>query len=257
MLLAQEPNALMDFLALIPDFIWPLIAVCIGGMLAWIPLRWQLKHDSKERERERQMSLRRDVYLFAAERIGQLLGYLSNFYQTREGGPEAYNEAIQKIHIIGTDETISAINQFNDHIVETFLELVPQKEEISFLEERGNLVMKVMQETVKSVEEMEKGVEDFKKVYDEKIKLTYELAGKCQQKTQLAEELLTPVIATIRRELNATFDEEAYRAMMKVSNDRWKENVEKYITSMKDRYEQGMRVLLKDTNKILEQLKDD
>jgi len=73
MLLAQEPNALMNFLRLIPDFIWPLIAVIIGGMLAWIPLSWQLIHDSKERERERQMSLRRDVYLFAAKKIGQLL----------------------------------------------------------------------------------------------------------------------------------------------------------------------------------------
>jgi hypothetical protein len=231
----------MSFLGLIPDFIWPLIAVVIGGMLAWIPLRWQLSHDSKERERERQMSLRRDVYLFAAEKIGQLLVYLASFYQTREGSPEGYNEAIQKIHIIGSDETILAINQFNDHIVQAFLEIVPQKEEINLLEERGNLV-------TRGIQGIEKSIDEFKKIYDEKIKLTYELAGKCQQKTQLAEELLTPVIFAIRKELNAAFDEEAYRAMMKISHNKWKGNVAKYIASMEDTYKQGMRILLKDAN---------
>lgn len=245
MLLAQEPNALMDFLALITDFIYPLIAVVIGAMLAWIPLRWQLHHDSKERERERIMSLRRDVYLSAAHKIGQLLGYLTNFFQTNEGTPEGYYEAIQQIQIIGSDETIVALNQFNDHIVKAFLELIPQKDEINLLEERGNLVMKCIPGAEESVQ---KRFEELTKIFDEKIKLTYDLSGKCQQNTQLAEELLTPVIVAIRKELNTAFDEDAYRAMMKVSHNKWKENVEKYIDSMKDRYKKGMLILLKDAN---------
>ena len=71
MVTEQEPETLIKFLGTIPSFIWPVICVVIGGVLTWIPLRWQLKHDSKEKERERQMSLRRDVYLFAAdERLG-------------------------------------------------------------------------------------------------------------------------------------------------------------------------------------------
>jgi len=176
------------------------------------------------------------------------LGYLANFYQTREGPPEGYNEAIQQIHIIGSDETIVALNQFNDHIVDAFLELIPQKDEINLLEERGNLVTGRLQGTEKSIQEIEKSLEEFKKIFDEKIKLTYELAGKCQEKTQLAEELLTPVIFAIRKELNAAFDEEAYRAMMKISHNKWKGNVAKYIASMEDRYKQGMRILLKDAN---------
>ena len=248
MLLAQEPNALMDFLALITDFIYPLIAVVIGAMLAWIPLRWQLHHDSKERERERMMSLRRDVYLSAAHKIGQLLGYLTNFFQTNESTPEGYYEAIQQIQIIGSDETIMALNQFNDHIVKAFLELIPQKDEINLLEDRGNLVMSCIKGAEESVQEIKKRFNEFTKIFDEKTKLTYELAGKCQQKTQLAEELLTPVVVAIRKELNTAFDEDAYRAMMKVSHNKWKENVEKHIASMKDRYKKGMLILLKDAN---------
>lgn len=243
MIIEQEPNTLIKILTSISNFILPLIGVIIGAVLAWVPLHRQLKHDSKEREEERQMSLRRDVYLFAAEVIGQQLSYLMNFYDTKESSPKGYEEAITKIHIIGNNETVAAINEFNDHMIESFCELIPKKDEINFLEQRGNLLTEGLK---KDLQEIEKSIEDFKKICDEKAKLTYKLAGECQQKAQLAEELLTPVIVAIRKELNAPFDEKAYRAMMKISHNKWKDNVEKYIASMKEKYTQGIQTLLKD-----------
>jgi len=252
MLMSQDPNSIIEYSKAIPDWVWGgiigVVGIIIGALLSWIPVILQLRHDAKERERERQMSLRRDVYLFATQKIGQLLGYLTDFYQTEEGLPEGYNEAIEQIRIIGSDETIVAINKFNDHMVDAFSELSPQKEEIRFLEERGKFVTSPELLKLKSIVEIQESLEKFKKVFAEKIKLTYELAGKCQQKTQLAEELLTPLVVAIRKELNTPFDEKAYRVMMKVSHSRWRENLEKYVASMKDSYEHGMQILLNDAD---------
>lgn len=223
-----------------------IIGIIIGAALSLIPLLLRLKHDSREREKERQMSLRRDVYLSAAEKIGQQLSYLTSFYLTKDPLPKGYEEAMTKIHIIGNNETVAAINEFQDHIVEAFCELIPKKDEIDFLQERVNFLTEGLKN---DPQEIEKSIEEFQKIYDEKAQLTYELAGECHQKAQLAEELLTPVIVAIRKELNTPFDEEAYRAMMKISHNKWKKNVENYIASMKEKWTQGMQTLVKDAQK--------
>jgi hypothetical protein len=196
-------------------------------------LRWQLKHNSNEKERDRRMSIRRDTYLFAAEKIGQQLNFLSGFYQTKGPLPEGYEEAKTKIHIIGSDETIKSLNEYNDHMVDTFAELVPQKYEIDLLEQKIDFITEGLK---KGMQDPNKSIEEFKRIFSEHHKLTYELASKCQQKTQLAEELLIPVIVAIRKELDSPFDEKAYREMMKISHNKWKKNIEKYIASMKDKY---------------------
>ena len=80
MLMAQDPNSTIEYVKAIPEYIWILLGVFIAGVLTWVGIFLQLRHDSKEREKERKMSLRRNVYLSAAEKIGQQLFYLSNFY---------------------------------------------------------------------------------------------------------------------------------------------------------------------------------
>lgn len=221
-------------------FILPLIAVLIGGLLSWIPIRWRLKHDSREREKERQMSIRQDVYLLVAEKIGQQLSYLTNFYQTKESTPKGYDEAVIQIHMLGNDDTIVAINQFNDHIVEAFYELIPKRSEIDLLDARHEYLTKALD---LDIQEPKKIINEFKKIYKERVKLIYKLAEECRRKTQLAEELLTPVIVAIRKEMNAPFSEAEYQAMMKTSQNKWKESLEKYIASMKGKHIQELQMI--------------
>ena len=255
-----------------------IIGIIIGAVLSWIPLLLGLKHDSREREKERQMSLRRDVYLSAAEKIGQQLSYLTNFYQTGDPLPKGYEEAITKIHIIGNNETVNSVNKFNDCLVKAYCELGPEKQEFNFLGMESDNIIKFTQEAAvgvnKSLEDMkeynlsgvinpqkwsyiqgeydlhckhrDQSLKELDKNIDKQLNLTYNLAIKCRQKTQLAEELLTPVIVAIRKELNTPFDEDAYRAMMKISQDKWKKNLEKYIASMKEKWTQGRQTLAKD-----------
>lgn len=269
----QVLNTLIRFLGLTPSFTLPIIGVIgviIGALLSWMPIRWQLKHDSKEKEKERQMSLRRDVYLFAAEKIGQQLNYLANYFQTQEPPPKGYDEALVKINLIGNSETVNSVNKFNDHLVKAYCELGPEKQELYSLGIESDNTLKLMQETSvrakKSLEDMKEynmsGVVNPPKWsyiqgefklhqeegdllstklepnIDKQLILTTTLTVKCQQETQLAEELLIPVIVAVRKELDTPFDEGAFRAMMKTSMEEWKKNSDQFVKSMEDKFEQ-------------------
>lgn len=264
--MAQDPNSLIDFVSAIPEYVWILLGVLIAGVLPWIGIYVQLRHDSKERR----TSLLRDTYLSAIEKFSQQINYLANFYNTDENPPEGYIDAISKLNILGTDETIKAVNTFNDLLIKVLLNIYPLKEKIKYLQ-MGNKGLETLrqeqsQKANKALQDMEeynlRGVQEptkwsviqsnfdiaqvrqselmseYKKKLDEIIELTDELAINCQQKAQLAEELLIPIITAIKKELGITFDEQAYREMMAISNKKWKENLQEHIASRKEEYEE-------------------
>ncbi len=78
-------------------------------------LRAQLEQDRDLKHREREMSLRKDVYLSAAETIWaglSAIGRFSNLDIPHDKVIEAYSEksyVIAKIHIIAKDETLKAV----------------------------------------------------------------------------------------------------------------------------------------------------
>lgn len=246
MAMEQESSTAINNLELILMVAGPVVGVVAGGLLAWIPLRRQLKHDSKERKKERQMSLCRDVYLPAMETIGQQLQYLANLYNTNEPQPKGYTEAILQIQVIGSDETIATINKFNDYLATALLELNPLATDIIVLEARSKSIEKFPGGTE---EEINENIQKYIKIFEQKNKLTGELAVRCQEKIQVADELLTPVIVAIRKEMVGTpFDKEAFRAMKKISNENWKHEVEKYLVAVKDKEKEFLQKILKDDN---------
>lgn len=242
----------ITWLISIPDIIWAAIAASgitlLGVNLANRSnrkcLKMQLTHTADENDKERKMSLRREVYLSAAKSIGQELTYLAGFYNTNVVLPEGYYEAIKQIDVIGNDETIAALNQFNDHILDAFIELDPKKSEIDLLRDRNNASLELMKQGI----DLEENTQRHIKIFDKIIELTYDLAENCQQKAQLAEELLTPVIIAIRKEMSTPFDEAAYKSMMEASHKKWKENTERYTKTMKDTYSQEIQLFLKEIN---------
>ena len=81
-------------------------------------------------------------------------------------------------------------------------------------------------------------IEEYKNTSDEIIRLTDELAEKCLNIAQEAEDLEIPSIKAIRKELSFPFDERAYREMIEMSNIEWEENLQKFIASKKDLYKE-------------------
>ncbi len=268
--MSQDPNSLINSVKAIPDLVWGgiigVVGIIIGTLLSWIPVFLQLRHDSKERR----ISLLRDIYLSAAEKIAQEINYIANFYITDKNPSDGYLDAISKINILGTDETIIAVNTFNDYLIKVLLNIYPSKDRIKYLEMENNglnnLMEGMVQKANKALQDMEEYnlrcvqeptkwdviqsnfdsaqvgqselMSEYTKNSNEIIKLTSELALNCQQKAQLAEELLIPIITTLRKELGITFDEQAYREMMAISNKKWKENLQEHIASTKEAYEE-------------------
>lgn len=266
-----------EFLRSIPDVIWAaiigVVGVIVGAAIAWIGVCLQLRHDSKQKEKERQMALRQDVYLCAAKEIGKLLEYLANFYDTSEPSPKEYTPAIEQIYVIGTDETVKAAAELNDHLVQAFYELIPERQGIDMLGQKLQSLHELQQarlrEIDKSIEEMkeynlqgnvdtqkwaviqaqyeladqqlQETLNDLREGLNRQLKLIGELAGRCMQRTQRAEELLTPLIVAIRKELDTPFDEEGYKRMLKLSHEKWKVNVGKYVSSMRNKFEEVMK----------------
>lgn len=237
-----EANKVIEFIKAIPEFVWALLAVFLGAILSWVPLYFQLKHNSKEKEKERVMSLRRDVYLSMVKNIGYMMDYIVSFYQLGVNSPEEFGSSIHQVEIIGTNETIAALNNLNDHIVEAVQELIPKREEILVLDNRLETILGFIEKDISL--DLKKDFHCYKEIVDKKIELTYDLAGECQRKAQLAELLITSVIVEIRKEMKTPFDEAKYKSMMEASHKKWEVNTEKYISTMKNAYHEGIQPLL-------------
>lgn len=232
--MAQDPNSTIDFLKLVPEYVWIMLGVLIAGVLPWIGIYLQLRHDSKEKEKERKMSLRREVYLLAAQKIGQQLSYLSHLH-SEETMPEGYNEMVMQIEIIGNNETIRAINEFNEELSKSFWELMPIKHEIKLLQQNIDTTSKLL--TGGLIDE-KKCLEQVKNLSHQFLKRTGELEVKCQQKVKLCQVLLPPIILAIREELGTPFDETAYRAMMARTSKKLDDSLKKHMESMRRIYDE-------------------
>ena len=271
-------NSVAEFLRQIPTGIWIAIigagGIIVGAIIAWIGVWLQLRHDSKEREKERQMALRQDVYLSAAEEIGKLLTSLANFFDTSQSYSWKHEQVFQQIYIIGTDETVKATIELNDYFNEAFGELTPEKQEIDLMQQNLKNLCDFAQarsrEMDKSLEEMKQynlqGITDTSKWniiqsnyeladkmsketldkldvdVNNQLKLISDLAGVCIQRAVQADELMTSFVIAVRKELKTTFDEEAYRRILKVSHKKAKDGVVTYISSVRAKFKKYLDV---------------
>ncbi|MBN2594906.1 MAG: hypothetical protein JXA81_15475 [Sedimentisphaerales bacterium] len=271
-------NSVAGYFRQIPIGIWVAIigaaGIIFGAVIAWLGVWLQLRHDSKERERERQMSLRRDVYLKAAEEIGNKLALLVNFYDTNQSYSDKVAQVFQQIYMIGNDEILKATIELNDYFNKAFGELAPERQEIGLLEQNlntlGKFTQKFSRELDKSVEEMKQY--NLQGIVDERkwniIQSNYEFADKrlgenldkldvdlnrllkhigevacyCIRRAVQADELVTAFIIVVRKELKTPFDEEAYRRILKVSHEKAKDDVATYVSSVSSKYEKYLDV---------------
>jgi len=89
----------------------------------------RLRHDGLMRDRERDMALRREVYLKSAEALAHAQEYLAAF--SREELPTAQHEALikgiggdlNKVHIVGSLPTVEAIVAANEFFVRSVANL--------------------------------------------------------------------------------------------------------------------------------------
>lgn len=249
----------------IPDVVWAaviasLLTIC-GVLLTnrgnRKVLKDQLLHDAQQRDRERNMELRRDVYLEGAEAITKnhmVLMRLPNLEIPDSKLGQEFSEsaaAISKVSVIGSADTVRAVTELSTELGVKYLQLtakriplVDRKDDVDILNE---LIQESSVEQDRSIElmkemnlqgnpderrlavinrnfEFEK--EQSKKYSAERDQLEQEnrkelvqFIRNCFQASKDVGKYMVPAVSAVRKEMDLGFEEEEYRATLERS---WK-----------------------------------
>ena len=211
-------------------------------------LKKQFEHEREVKNRDREMALRKEVYLGAAEAVSAGLiavGQFSNLEIEHEKLLETYlakAPLISKTSIIAKEETIRAVAIFSGELVATFMRLTlkrapllqESKEIVSlktmvdtFLGGQTQILEHMAQYNLEGLHDQRKwellqSNFDFeKRRIDEASKKADELSARlfsqqlkfmeeCIEEGSRVSRLLVPVIVSIRKELDLPIDENVY-----------------------------------------------
>ena len=259
-----------------------IVPVAIGSLLTllgvWLQsrsesnrLKIQLQHDAVQREKERQMDLRREVFLGAAETLGKQSEYINlfskvdfDFWKDQEilkGNIGAGN----KVHLIAGIETIEAYARANQcwasallelskmrlKIEEVKVELNGQESLIALLSNHRDEALASMKALVNSgpqsqdayqfhrnrFDDLQKDIsgEIMKKakLYSKQTKLLIEISAACMTSHAEFSKWLLVVNLAARREVDLPIDENRYRELQALIVKEAQEASHAYIEDMK------------------------
>jgi len=122
----------------VPDVIWGALIAALVAFTSTVlsnrnsrkQLRMQLDSNARQQDRERTLTLRRDVYLPAAEALARLqgtLGRLTSVNADQEAIAHQFvtdNATLAKIHLVGSESTIMALMAYQKASMPAYLELI-------------------------------------------------------------------------------------------------------------------------------------
>jgi heme exporter protein D len=206
---------LVMWLKSIPDVVWAAIIASVLTTLGVVLTNiWnkkcillQIKHASDEKVKEREMQIKKEIYIEAAEAIAEALQDIYNLPNRimQTDNFEMHKRllpAMAKIHMVGTLDTVKEIIQFMKRVNQETLPLVPQvttctyfKHKIAELVRARDFQITYMKEMNAKIEELDKNEASNPqayKMYSDVYKKGFQLANDEYNKivTELAKENL-------------------------------------------------------------------
>lgn len=270
---------------LLPDVVW---AAIISSMIAWFGVvvvnrqetkrtKLRLEHDAIQRGKEREMGLRREVYLGAAETLGNAFRYLALFSDPGINPQEHLKiiqnmpAAINKVHLIASTDTISALSEATSYFAKSNLELHRQKIPINILNQEIQRVKQIIsgQESYRgylldTMHQLERSANKDPNLWaplGKQFEITYqqinenigrigilqkklfglqiELAKKSDGALREFGKLLIDANIAGRKELNLPLDEEKYKALQKEHNERAQAEMQRFLEGVREETESG------------------
>ena len=234
-------------------------------------LQEQLKHDREMQNRDRELSLRKDVYLSAAEAVSAGITTVSRFANLEIPDnrlTDAYidkSPAIAKVHVIANKRTAEALTDLLGELGAAYLRLwakrfplVVLKNQISLLQQQidsFSLGRDRMLELMKQfnldgatdkrrwevIEESfnfeQRRIAETSKQQailsaDLSVKVL-QLVKECSDETNKLSRLTVPVIASARAELEMPIDEQAYAEVIEQSIKKTQANMEAFMENIR------------------------
>lgn len=116
------------------------MATLVGGLIAFLTLRAQLRHEAREKERERKLSLRRDVYLETVGEIGRAQLFLSSFSRQDVDLPSLLDHlqqvpaALSRAQLVASQQTFDALEGFGEFLLGNMMNLLALKLRVNHLQ---------------------------------------------------------------------------------------------------------------------------
>lgn len=272
-------NKFVEIVAMVPGLFWGVIIgsfFSLGGVMlsnraSDRRLRAQFEYERELRNHDRELALRKDIYLAATEAISAGLESVAKMADleipTKEIS-EGYLKrapAIAKIHVIGNEDTIKAVINISSELAKTHMQLsvkrgllLSKKQEITNLDE---MIAKFGQDRDRMLELMKeynlRGLvdENLWKTIDGNFKFEAErFDGALEQKTNLSaalfadqlnclkecieelnrlSRLLPSVVVAVRKELEIPIDEENYERIIEESITNQTVNVTQFLEQIR------------------------
>lgn len=230
-------------------------------------LRTQFSHERELKTKDREMMLKKEIYLAATEAIAagtNAIGRFANLDLKNDQITEEYIEkapAISKVHVIAKIKTVQAIVNLTGELGATFLllfskrfKLMAELSQIRSLEsqmaefgkERDLILEMIKQYNIEGIIDDRRwqvlqGNFDFeqKKVNDALTRYTdlgkslfpkqLEFMRECISETARLGALLIPALIAVREELELPFDEDAYRQVVEQGISKQEQAVDAFI----------------------------
>lgn len=250
-------NMITHYLDVIPASFWGVVvgsffsiaAVALTNRASDKRLRAQFEQERRSKTIDREMALRKEVFLSAAEAIAagmNSIGRFANLDIPNDQVTQPYIEkaqAISKVHVIARTETIIPLVQFVSRLGALYLELSAKRNEMmnekqaialvdnqiaQFGKERDRILESIKQYNIEGVadprrwkvlqENFEFEQERISRDLERRANLVAALQPKhlefirqCVSQTEQLSKMLVPVLVAVRCELELPLDETAYR----------------------------------------------
>lgn len=220
----------------------------------------RLEHEAKQRKLEREMIMRRDIYLDGIEAVGNMQQFLmafSNINQTTEARESVLTDiapALNKVAVIANLDTIEALNKINVFYTRNLTALIEKRMEIdnniqyknnlensiqtlfqrnqqliNFLNPPNNLTVVqiglINSEHQNNYKEINNNQDIIKELEHQTLDQVTDLLNRCFQNNTEFIKLGADAILCIRRELDFPIDETRYKNMIEETAREDAENV--------------------------------
>jgi len=245
-----------------------IIGVVLTNISTTKRLHIQHQYEREQINKERDLSMRRDVYLGAMEAISAGLVAVSRFSDLEES-PDALMQTytdlspkIGKVTIVGHNETINAFANFNLELTGAFLRLSSKREKVNALvrksmnlegqiqdwQEKHEILASapgeindlpsslISDESDVADNEEEKFLMQLNHEYEETenqlMQSQVQLVKICSEEVAAIDQLLVPLISLVRTELELPFDKENYAEILEKGHKKQMEYLDAFFENL-------------------------
>lgn len=266
---------MVEMMSQIPATFWGVLAGSFFSLLGvWLTnlasdkrLLSQFNHDHQVKTNEREMILKKEIYLSAAEAISagiNTIGSFANFAIPDDSITKPYSDrapAIAKVHIIAGSETVTALSNFMNELASVFLTLLAERAKISkdkyaidilrnsiddFSKKRDGTLEMMKQYNLEAIQNPQKWnvLQQNYEFEDSSIKTAIKQMSDlqkiffikqlnfmklCIEHTQQMNGLIMPLLVAVRKELDLPLDEYAYKLAIEDGIATQRKAIERFV----------------------------